>query len=49
MALSEKPLAQIDQDDLLGLIAEKAAESKTHDYKRDLCCAKRWRQKRISL
>src|SRR5260370_35384994 len=36
MALFDKPLAQIDEHDLLRLISDKAAESKTHDYKRDL-------------
>src|ERR1700730_5176400 len=36
MALFDKPLVQIDEHDLLRLISDKAAESKTHDYKRDL-------------
>jgi hypothetical protein len=36
MALFDKPLAQIGERDLLGLIADKVAEGKTHDYKRDL-------------
>lgn len=36
MTLSHKPLGQITERDLLQLIEDKAAESKTIEYKRDL-------------
>lgn len=35
MGLSDKPLLQLAESDLRGLIADKEAEGKTLDYKRD--------------
>jgi hypothetical protein len=35
MGLSDKPVSQLTETDLLTLIADKATEAKTHDYKRD--------------
>src|ERR1700676_2355827 len=36
MTLFDKPLAQIDERDLLRLVADKTGLSKNHDYKRDV-------------
>ena len=36
MALSNKPLLRLTENDLLALIADKEAEGKTLDYKRNL-------------
>ena len=36
MALSNKPLLRLTENDLLALIANKEAEGKTLDYKRNL-------------
>jgi hypothetical protein len=35
MGLSNKPLSEITEHDLLALIADKEPEGKTIDYKRD--------------